>query len=86
LWAAEALERISAKPIDLTYNTQLKVTISRYYTPSGRCIQALDYAHKDKNGIAVRTEEKIITHSKHAKEQFMMVVEFYQTYNSKSQN
>jgi carboxyl-terminal processing protease len=46
------------KPIDLTYNTQLKVTISRYYTPSGRCIQALDYAHKDKNGIAVRTEEK----------------------------
>jgi carboxyl-terminal processing protease len=46
------------KPIDLTYNTQLKVTVSRYYTPSGRCIQALDYAHKDKNGIAIRTEEK----------------------------
>lgn len=46
------------KPIDLTYNTQLKVTISRYYTPSGRCIQALDYAHKDKNGLATRTEEK----------------------------
>lgn len=44
------------KPIDLTYNTQLKVTISRYYTPSGRCIQALDYAHKDKNGEAVRTQ------------------------------
>ncbi|WP_367756261.1 S41 family peptidase [Flavobacterium sp. WC2430] len=46
------------KPIDLTYNTQLKVTISRYYTPSGRCIQALDYAHKDKNGAATRTSEK----------------------------
>ena len=46
------------KPIDLTYNTQLKVTISRYYTPSGRCIQALDYANKDKNGIATRTQEK----------------------------
>ena len=44
------------KPIDLTYNTQLKVTISRYFTPSGRCIQALDYAHKDKNGLAVRTQ------------------------------
>jgi carboxyl-terminal processing protease len=40
------------------YNTQLKVTISRYYTPSGRCIQALDYAHKDKNGAAIRTDEK----------------------------
>lgn len=46
------------KPIDLTYNTQLKVTISRYYTPSGRCIQALDYTNKDKNGIATRTQEK----------------------------
>ena len=46
------------RPVDLTYGTQLKVTIARYYTPSGRCIQALDYAHKDKNGIAVRTEEK----------------------------
>ncbi|MFV5687317.1 S41 family peptidase [Flavobacterium sp. ZT3R25] len=45
-------------PINLTYGTQLKVTISRYYTPSGRCIQALDYAHKDKNGLAVKTEEK----------------------------
>ncbi len=45
------------KPIDLTYNTQLKVTISRYFTPSGRCIQALDYAHKDKNGLAIRTKE-----------------------------
>ncbi|MGM8360908.1 S41 family peptidase [Flavobacterium sp. ARAG 55.4] len=44
------------KPVDLTYNTQLKVTISRYFTPSGRCIQALDYAHKDKNGLATRTQ------------------------------
>jgi carboxyl-terminal processing protease len=46
------------KPVDLTYNTQLKVTISRYYTPSGRCIQALDYAHKDLKGLATRTDEK----------------------------
>lgn len=46
------------KPVDLTYGTQLKVTISRYYTPSGRCIQALDYAHKDKNGVATKTEAK----------------------------
>lgn len=44
------------RPIDLTYGTQLKITISRYYTPSGRCIQALDYAHKDKDGKAIRTE------------------------------
>ena len=35
----------------LTYGTQLKLTISKYYTPSGRCIQELDYTHKDKNGV-----------------------------------
>lgn len=48
-------------PVNLTYGTQLKVTISRYYTPSGRCIQALNYAHKDKNGLATKTEEKNYT-------------------------
>ncbi|MHC0444467.1 S41 family peptidase [Flavobacterium sp. 3-218] len=46
------------RSVDLTYGTQLKVTISRYYTPSGRCIQALDYAHKDKNGVAQKTDAK----------------------------
>lgn len=46
------------RTVDLTYGTQLKVTISRYYTPSGRCIQALDYAHKDKNGVALKTDSK----------------------------
>ena len=46
------------RPVDLTYGTQLKVTISRYYTPSGRCIQALDYSKKDQNGKAVKTDEK----------------------------
>ncbi|MBC7438680.1 MAG: PDZ domain-containing protein [Flavobacterium sp.] len=44
------------RPIDLTYGTQVKVTISRYYTPSGRCIQALDYSKKDKDGKAIRTD------------------------------
>jgi carboxyl-terminal processing protease len=43
------------RPVDLSYGTQIKITISRYYTPSGRCIQALDYAHKDKDGKAIRT-------------------------------
>ena len=46
------------RSVDLTYGTQLKVTISRYYTPSGRCIQALDYSHKDKNGVAQKTDAK----------------------------
>ncbi|WP_255513203.1 S41 family peptidase [Lutibacter sp. Hel_I_33_5] len=31
----------------LTYGTQAKITISKYYTPSGRCIQELDYANRD---------------------------------------
>lgn len=45
------------RPVDLSYGTQIKITISRYFTPSGRCIQALDYSKKDKNGKATRTTE-----------------------------
>lgn len=43
------------RPLKLTYGTQLKVTISRYYTPSGRCIQSLDYWHRDEAGNAQKT-------------------------------
>jgi carboxyl-terminal processing protease len=32
---------------DLAYNTKLKLTVAKYYTPSGRCIQRLDYSHRD---------------------------------------
>lgn len=46
------------RPLELTYGTQVKVTISRYYTPSGRGIQALDYTHKDADGKAIRINEK----------------------------
>ncbi|AUC74687.1 S41 family peptidase [Olleya sp. Bg11-27] len=46
------------RPKKLTYGTQLKVTISRYYTPSGRCIQALDYWNRDDNGNAVRVKQE----------------------------
>ena len=46
------------RPKKLTYGTQLKVTISRYYTPSGRCIQALDYWNRDENGDPVRVDVK----------------------------
>ena len=45
------------RPLKLTYGTQLKVTISRYYTPSGRCIQSLDYWNRDEDGNAVRNTE-----------------------------
>jgi len=46
------------RPLDLTYGTQVKVTISRYYTPSGRCIQALDYSKKDAEGKVIKTDAK----------------------------
>src|SRR5690606_16830710 len=45
------------RPLKLTYGTQLKVTISRYYTPSGRCIQSLDYWDRDEQGQARRHTE-----------------------------
>ena len=45
------------RPLKLTYGTQLKVTISRYYTSSGRCIQALDYWNRDDSGNAVRNTQ-----------------------------
>lgn len=40
----------------LTYNSQLKITTAKYYTPSGRCIQAIDYRHKGDDD----TEEIIV--------------------------
>jgi len=43
------------RPLKLTYGTQLKVTISRYFTPSGRCIQSLDYTQRDASGNATKT-------------------------------
>jgi len=46
------------RPKPLTYGTQMKITISRYYTPSGRCIQALDYWNRDENGKATRTQQE----------------------------
>ena len=42
------------KPTKLPYGSQLKVTISRYYTPSGRCIQALNYRDRKEDGSAIR--------------------------------
>jgi len=49
------------RPKKLTYGTQMKITISRYYTPSGRCIQALDYWNRDENGKATRTKQENYT-------------------------
>lgn len=47
--------------LPMTYNTQMKVTVSKYYIPSGRCIQALDYSHRDENGRATRVPDSLKT-------------------------
>lgn len=46
------------RPKLLTYGTQVKITISRYYTPSGRCIQSLDYWNRNEKGEAVRVKQE----------------------------
>ncbi|PJB12135.1 MAG: peptidase S41 [Flavobacteriales bacterium CG_4_9_14_3_um_filter_40_17] len=46
------------RPKPLLYGTQVKITISRYYIPSGRGIQALDYQNRDENGNAQRIDKK----------------------------
>ncbi len=45
----------------LNYGTQLKVTISKYYTPSGRCIQELDYANRDEDGNVPKFSDGDVT-------------------------
>ncbi|MCQ2320431.1 MAG: S41 family peptidase [Bacteroidales bacterium] len=41
--------------LPLSYNTQMKVTIAKYYIPSGRCIQEIDYSHK-KDSVNVKND------------------------------
>lgn len=45
----------------LSYNTQLKVTTAKYYIPSGRCIQALDYTHRNTDGSVGKVPDSLIT-------------------------
>jgi len=46
---------------DLAYNTKLKVTTAKYYIPSGRCIQALDYSHRNPDGSVGKVPDSLIT-------------------------
>lgn len=48
----------------LPYNGTLKVTTSKYYIPSGRCIQAIDYSRKNADGTVARTPDSL-THVFH---------------------
>jgi carboxyl-terminal processing protease len=46
---------------DLSYNTKLKVTTAKYYIPSGRCIQALDYSHRNDDGSVGHVPDSLIS-------------------------
>ena len=46
---------------ELSYNTQLKVTTAKYYIPSGRCIQALDYSNRNEDGSVGTVPDSLIT-------------------------
>ncbi|MNK05654.1 putative CtpA-like serine protease [compost metagenome] len=46
---------------NLPYNSLVKVTVAKYFTPSGRCIQALDYAHKDANGKTMKFADSLMS-------------------------
>jgi carboxyl-terminal processing protease len=49
---------------NLSYNAKLKVTTAKYYIPSGRCIQALDYTHRDEDGAVGLVADSLITEYK----------------------
>ena len=50
--------------IPLNYNAQLKVTTAKYYIPSGRCIQALDYTHRNEDGSVGQIPDSLISEFK----------------------
>ncbi len=54
----------------LPYDAILKVTIAKYYTPSGRLIQALDYSHRNPDGTVARTPDSLthVFHTLHGRE------------------
>ncbi len=47
--------------LPLSYNAQLKVTVAKYYIPSGRCIQALNYSHRNEDGSVDKVPDSLIT-------------------------
>jgi carboxyl-terminal processing protease len=45
--------------VPVGYNSEMKVTVAKYYTPSGRCIQAIDYSKKDANGESLPISDSL---------------------------
>lgn len=49
---------------NLPYNSLVKITVAKYYTPSGRCIQALDYTHRSQDGAVNKFSDSLKTEFK----------------------
>jgi carboxyl-terminal processing protease len=49
------------RPLDLKYNAKIKITIAKYYTPSGRCIQKLDYTNREQGDKAGAISDSLLT-------------------------
>jgi len=49
---------------NLSYNSKLKITTAKYYIPSGRCIQALDYSHRREDGSVGKIPDSLISEFK----------------------
>jgi len=49
------------RTMPLSYNSQMKVTIAKYYTPSGRCIQAIDYSNRNEDGSVGKIADSLQT-------------------------
>lgn len=49
------------RTLPLSYNSQMKVTIAKYYTPSGRCIQAIDYSTRNADGSVGKIADSLKT-------------------------
>jgi len=49
------------RPLDLKYNAKVTITIAKYYTPSGRCIQKLDYTNRSAGNTATSISDSLIT-------------------------
>jgi len=49
---------------DLVYNTKIKITTAKYYIPSGRCVQALDYTHRNPDGSVGKVPDSLVTEYK----------------------
>lgn len=49
------------RTLPLSYNSQMKVTIAKYYTPSGRCIQAIDYSTRNEDGSVGKIADSLKT-------------------------